>query len=427
MFVEKTYEKSGVITADIVRDNILRNGLYELLLDVTHSCNFRCSYCAYSGQYNDSRKHSSVNMSTRIAIKAVDLYFSYLEEGCQYNPLREPTIAFYGGEPLLNFHLIEQVVRYAQRKYSDIYDLHFTTTTNGSLLSEEIIDFLLENEFMILISLDGPKSEHDRCRVYRNGKGTFDTVIRNIERLVQRAEEFGLPNGTGRIYAMPTYDPKTDLRKVRKFFDDESPIKPIFVNPVRPYGTEYYSQFSSEEKQNFDNMIEEERKEYFTIVVGRNHHHQPNFLEQLFSVPIMMAYYRTLFAETPLTKYSGTCIPGFKMHVDTKGLIRPCERCPQSIIIGEVNHGLDWTRIAEVIAIFKKHSLANCSECPIGHSCSNCIASLGLEGALDPCLDAKSNFINNLSLAMYIHSMNPDYFQSRVEEYAKIVELIELK
>jgi sulfatase maturation enzyme AslB (radical SAM superfamily) len=91
---------------DMIKEFILRNGLYQLLLDVTDACNLRCNYCVFSGAYDGFRSHGHTKMSREIAINAVDMYFDHIQEGALFNPSREPTIGFYGGEPLLNLPLI---------------------------------------------------------------------------------------------------------------------------------------------------------------------------------------------------------------------------------------------------------------------------------------------------------------------------------
>lgn len=96
---------------------------------------------------------------------------------------RTPGICFYGGEPFLNFPLIKEVVEYVKQIDNETI---FYITTNGTLLNSEIIDFLTENNILITFSLDGFKENHDRNRVYENGRPTFDTIINNINKLQNR-------------------------------------------------------------------------------------------------------------------------------------------------------------------------------------------------------------------------------------------------
>ena len=160
-----------------IKKFVQKTGLKSLILTVTEDCNLRCKYCAYSGNYVYRREHSKKYMSFEVAKKAIDYYFSQVNQGIKYNPFKKVLVTFYGGEPLLNFNLIKKCVSYINTNYDNI-DLDYSITTNGTLLSEKIIQWLLEHDFYLHISLDGPEEEHDRCRVYENGKGTFNDVMK---------------------------------------------------------------------------------------------------------------------------------------------------------------------------------------------------------------------------------------------------------
>jgi uncharacterized protein len=149
-----------------LREMILREGLTQLCLCLTEDCNLRCKYCIYSDNYAYTRGYSHRHMSFETAKKAIDLYFSLIEESKRYNPWREPVIGFYGGEPLLNFGVLKSCVEYAEEEYGD-FKLNYTTTTNATLLNKEKADFLMQHGFSIAVSLDGPEEEHDRNRVLR--------------------------------------------------------------------------------------------------------------------------------------------------------------------------------------------------------------------------------------------------------------------
>lgn len=127
------------------------------------------------------RGYNPKDMSEDTALKAIDLYFSLLKEGKAYNPYRAPSIAFYGGEPLLNFELIKTCINYIMKTYGDDFNPYFVMTTNSTLLSEEIVSFLNEHNCEIVLSIDGPREEHDRNRVFPGGKGSFDIVMENTK------------------------------------------------------------------------------------------------------------------------------------------------------------------------------------------------------------------------------------------------------
>lgn len=163
----------------------LNENIVQMALQVTQQCNFRCAYCAYcASDFEFQRDHSSKRMSIETALTAVDFF------AARCGNQEDPVIAFYGGEPLIEFPLIQQVVQYAREK---LYgkNLRFTITTNASLLTPDIARFLSENDFMTTISLDGTSETHDRSRRFAsNGKGSFSVIRHNLEMIKKRYPEF---------------------------------------------------------------------------------------------------------------------------------------------------------------------------------------------------------------------------------------------
>jgi len=147
-----------------------------LCLHMAHTCNLRCKYCfAGDGEYSGGTKL----MPFRVAKKAVDLLLS--KSGTKKNV----EVDFFGGEPMLNFDVVKQTVAYAfkeQCKYDK--QVHFTITTNGTILDEEQLEFINENMDNVVISVDGRKHVHDRFRLYPNGNGSYDVTIENAKKII---------------------------------------------------------------------------------------------------------------------------------------------------------------------------------------------------------------------------------------------------
>lgn len=136
---------------------------------VTNSCNFRCRYCFVSKGIS--------NMSFDICKDAIDKLIMCTKNKGYDNLL----ISFAGGEPLLNFDLIKEVVMY----YKNVNDINisYRIITNGSLINQDIVDFIKENNIDVTVSLDSIKKFNDKSRSYANGLGTYDDVIKNIKLL----------------------------------------------------------------------------------------------------------------------------------------------------------------------------------------------------------------------------------------------------
>jgi len=416
--------KIDSFSEDEIYDYVLRHGLNEMILEVTSECNLRCKYCVFSGNYKGFRTHSTFKMSLETALRAIDMYFKYLDIGSIYNPQREPTIGFYGGEPLLNFKLIRDIVNYVKENYSKEYQTSFTITTNGTLLAGEIIDFLLLNNFSIFVSLDGPREEHDRNRVYPNGKGSFDVVMSNLKKLCKRAKELCLTT-TPTIRALVTYDVKTDLLKVMKFFDEESPIKPVFINPVSAVGTKYYHQFSKDCWEEFLSRETILEKIFLKYVENKEYCKSDSisfpFIELYYGGRVLFGFYRNLFRRNPCFGYTSACIPGYKIFVDTKGILHPCERVPTNMVMGDVNKGLDFETIKRMLMDYQK-VLSNCSKCPIKYICPKCFSNME-----EDCRSIRKRFFGDLKIAFKTYEKDPAYFSSRWEVFVRRYNYIDFK
>ena len=150
-------------------ESYLENRMNQLVLQVTQKCNLRCSYCVYSGDYKN-RNHSQKEMSWETAKEAVDYLYGHSMSS------EDIYISFYGGEPLLMFRLIKEVVEYVKREYCQ-RTVHFNLTTNGTLFTPEIVQYFIKNNIQIMFSLDGPKEVHDKNRIFAgSNRGSFEKL-----------------------------------------------------------------------------------------------------------------------------------------------------------------------------------------------------------------------------------------------------------
>ncbi len=154
-----------------------RNGGYPvttIVLLLSQECNMRCAYC-----YGVGGKFAGTGlMSEETAFLAVDWLIA------NSGNARKVTIGFCGGEPLLNFPVMRKVVPYAKTKAAEKQKrINFYIATNGSLLTDEIISFFLEEKIDPVISFDGPPEYQNRQRPFKNGRGSYDRVHANIQKL----------------------------------------------------------------------------------------------------------------------------------------------------------------------------------------------------------------------------------------------------
>lgn len=146
-----------------------------LCLHIAHDCNLACRYCfAEEGEYHGHR----ALMSYEVGKKALDFLIEH--SGSR----RNLEVDFFGGEPLLNWQVVKDLVAYGRRQ-EKIHNknFRFTLTTNGVLLNDEVQEFVNREMANVVLSIDGRKEVHDHMRPFRNGKGSYDLVLPRFRKL----------------------------------------------------------------------------------------------------------------------------------------------------------------------------------------------------------------------------------------------------
>ena len=148
-----------------------------LCLHVAHTCNLNCSYCfASQGKYHGDR----AVMSFEVGKRALD--FLVENSGTRHNL----EVDFFGGEPLMNFQVVKDLVAYARSiEKEKRKNFRFTLTTNGVLVDDDVIDFANRECSNVVLSLDGRKEIHDRYRVDFAGQGSWDKIVPKFQKFVE--------------------------------------------------------------------------------------------------------------------------------------------------------------------------------------------------------------------------------------------------
>ncbi|MBP3323612.1 MAG: thioether cross-link-forming SCIFF peptide maturase [Clostridia bacterium] len=151
-----------------------------LCLHIAHTCNLNCSYCfASQGKYHGER----AMMSFEVGKRALD--FLIENSGTR----RNLEVDFFGGEPLMNFDVVKQLVAYARSiEKEKNKNFRFTLTTNGVLIDDDVIDFANRECSNVVLSLDGRKEIHDRFRVDYNGNGSWEKIVPKFQEFVKKRE-----------------------------------------------------------------------------------------------------------------------------------------------------------------------------------------------------------------------------------------------
>lgn len=357
------------ITESEIKDFLITkgNGFHQLILEVTSQCNFRCKYCCYSDFYPYTHGYANDFMEETTAFKTIDLFFENFKKAQLTNPLLDPFIGFYGGEPLLNLDLIKKSVAYIENKY-EIYKPKYNITTNGYLLTEESIEYFVQKDFALLISLDGYSENHDRNRVTHDNKPTFDIVFKKYKFIQSKYPEYK------KLSISFCYDLKTDLIKVKHFFE-KNKIDFFRASSIESVNTDYYEQFSEEDVAVFQRNYTKLKDEFFECVKQRTLT-STMFVYNFFCAAYLEMNYHCMIGDlkNTLIPYSGTCIPGQKLYVRPDGSIHICERVNPNFSIGNIEVGLDFNNIANIINDYNQKIGNKCSNCNTSKLCSNCFS-----------------------------------------------------
>lgn len=155
-----------------------------LCINIAHDCNLRCQYCfAGQGGYGQWR----MLMSFDVARRAVDFLIAHS------GPREHCELDFFGGEPLMNWHVVQQTIDYVhkqEKKHGK--KIKMSLTTNGLLLDKGKVKYLTDNHISLILSLDGRKEMHDRMRPGVHGEGTYDEIVKNLQYCVanRKGEEY---------------------------------------------------------------------------------------------------------------------------------------------------------------------------------------------------------------------------------------------
>ena len=219
LFTEDQYEK---LAFDYKNNS---NVVKALCLHVAHTCNLNCEYCfASQGKYQGER----ALMSFEVGKQAFD--FLIANSGSR----RNLEVDFFGGEPLMNWDVVKQLVAYARSVEKEHNkNFRFTFTTNGMLIDDDVIDFVNKEMHNVVLSLDGRKEVHDRFRKDYAGKGSYDNIVPRFQKLVEK-------RGGKDYYVRGTFthnnvDFVNDILHMADLGFTELSMEPVVCPPGDPY------------------------------------------------------------------------------------------------------------------------------------------------------------------------------------------------
>ncbi len=322
------------------KDNIIK----AMCLHVAHDCNLTCRYCfASQGDFKGERSL----MSLEVGKKALE--FLVKNSGNR----RNLEVDFFGGEPLMNFQVVKDLVSYGrqlEKEYNK--NFRFTITTNGVLLDGDKIDFINENMDNVVLSLDGRKEINDYMRKTINGDGSYDVILPKFKNMVEK-------RGDKDYYIRGTFTNKNlDFSKDALHFYDEG-FKKISIEPVVTSEDMDYAL----REEHLDRVLEEYEKfsrEYIRIKKRDKDFYFFHFMIDLSQGPCI------------LKRVTGCGAGSEYLAVTPEGELYPCHQFvgEEEFKIGDIFKGIEDTHLRDRFKMANIFNKEECRDCWAKYYCS---------------------------------------------------------
>jgi uncharacterized protein len=400
----------------------------QLTLEVVDFCNLECAYCVYGKFYNKYHHRGKKKLSIGAAKTVLNYLLDLLNSPLNQSHHQVFYIGFYGGEPLLNFSFIREMAAYV----SQLKTLHnrfcFNITTNGILL-EKYMDFLVENEFDLLISLDG-NEYNNSYRVFKDGTPAYPEILKNINALKTKYPRYFKE----KVNFNAVIHNRNSVSDIHHYFKSQFNKVPT-ISELNPGGIDA-------------NMREEFRKTYANINTSLSQVEDYSMVEKdmFINLPntrslnsflrlcsgFVFNDYNELKASVNKTKKdnppkkslripTGTCVPfSRKVFITAKGKILPCERIGHQYSLGaadEKNVDLDFEKIAGTYNTYFDRLKKQCGSCGNSEGCSQCLFFLDMNKPHPQC----SGFLNDDEFSRLL-SARISYLEKTPETYLKIMK-----
>lgn len=325
------------------------------IIAITEQCNLRCTYCCYSGEYEGNHSHNSRTLCEG-DIQAI---YDFIAKTAKTKPIR---ISFYGGEPFVNYPLVQYAIQLGQQRWED--DVTFSVSTNGTLLTEERIDWLVKNGVELAISIDGTQPFHDAHRVDAKGNGSYAKVRNALAYLHNNTF-----NQYPKVVLMMTLSSVSTLISIAQAWHEDEVLQhyaPTHISGLTP---------------NFSRGVEKEEwetlKTQYTILLNAYEQHPEwSVLQTFFDEFVDYWKNRPVYEVSESTPLS-TCMPvNTKLYIDANLQLAVCEKFNDRFRIGSINDGIDWQKANEMTKEYYRKRENRCTYCPAVRMCNMCLTSI---------------------------------------------------
>ena len=392
--------------------------LKQLVFEVTDACNLRCKYCAYADLYEGYDQRENLKLPFQKAKLIIDYLYEYWEKRYCIEVNDPITIGFYGGEPLLNVPFIQQVINYIESLNPIGKKFHYNMTTNAILL-DRYMDFLAENEFRLLISLDGDEKGQS-YRVDTKGKNSFDKVLANIQLLRSKYPSYFEHYVMFNSVLHNRNEVESTYRFIKDKFGKEPMISPLNNSGVRKdklqeFYQAYQNVATSIQKANNCEALKNElfiKSPETGALVNYIYHHTGNVFND----------YNDLLLGREGSSFppSGTCIPfSKKMFITVKGRILQCEKIDHEFALGQITNKKVELNLEQAARQHNKYTfryMNQCKTCAAKHLCTQCVYQI------DDIHDKTSKCYSYYSATQ--HEKQKEYYMDHLDKHPELYNRI---
>lgn len=326
------------------------------IISITEQCNLRCSYCCYSGSYKNNRSHNTSSMSAN----DIEEVLMFVQGAAKDENIK---LAFYGGEPLLNIDLL----RYAIGKAHEMWGqkVSISVSSNATLLTPDIIDWLFENRVRIDISIDGTKEWHDKYRIDRMGNGSFEKVYQALS-YIKVKYPTRLQDD---VLVLMTVSNIEDLKSIDYAWSQDSllkNIKPTKISSILPNFND------GVERQNYEHLA----SKYLSLLEIYELRKDSVVLSAFFEQCIAYWLNRPII-DVGNAVPMATCLPlNNKLYIDAQLNIGVCEKIADKFRIGTISSGINWDLANIQVKGYYERRFQRCRFCPAIRMCDMCFAAI---------------------------------------------------
>lgn len=361
------------IKVDTIEYNLIN--LSQLVFEVTDACNLRCKYCGYADLYEGYDKRENLKLSFQKAKLVIDYLYNLWQENRCDGIVQPITIGFYGGEPLLNMSFIQEVIVYLESLEPVGKKFQFNMTTNAMLL-DKYMDYLVEKEFRLLISLDGDK-EGQGYRVDAAGHNSFDRVFANVCLLRSRYPEYFEKLVMFNSVLHNKNSVESTYHFIKETFGKEPSISPLNNSGIRKDKVE---EFNRTYRNYFQSIQEATNCEALKTEMFLGNPATSLLMNYVYNDSGNVYYnYNHLLASANNVSFppTGTCTPfSKKMFITVKGKILQCERINHEFALGQVTDSgveLDLEKVAQQHNDYVFKYMRQCKSCAKQKACEQCV------------------------------------------------------